>query len=84
METGLKVDFHSLQNVAGSIFYDRFLSKCVQSTTAIEICLRLTVCISKESDRKKSIAQHFAVNGNPPLRPVLYVEFWARRMQFKQ
>jgi hypothetical protein len=26
---------------------------------------RLTVCISKESDRKKLIGQHFALNGNP-------------------
>jgi hypothetical protein len=35
--TGLKVDFHSVQNVAQSIFCDRFLLKCVQPTTANEI-----------------------------------------------
>ena len=34
----VKADFHSVQNVARSIFCDRFLLKCVQSTTANEIC----------------------------------------------
>ena len=34
----LKADFHSVQNVARSIFSERFLLKCVKSTTANEIC----------------------------------------------
>ena len=34
----VKADFHSVQNVARSIFCDRFLLKCVLSTTADEIC----------------------------------------------
>ena len=34
----VKAVFHSVQNVARSIFCDRFLSKCVQSTAANEIC----------------------------------------------
>ena len=34
----LKADFHSVQNVARSIFSERFLLKCVRSTTANEIC----------------------------------------------
>jgi hypothetical protein len=29
----IKADFHSVQNVARSIFCDRFLLKCVQSTS---------------------------------------------------
>jgi hypothetical protein len=28
----------------------------------------LTAHISKESDRKKSIVRHFALNGNPPIQ----------------
>ena len=35
---GLKVDFHSVQNVARLIFSKRFLLKCVKSSTANEIC----------------------------------------------
>ena len=35
---GLKVDFHSVQNVARSTFSERFLLKCVKSTAANEIC----------------------------------------------
>ena len=34
----VKADFHSVQNVARSIFSERFLLKCVKSTTANEIC----------------------------------------------
>ena len=34
----VKVDFHSVQNVARSIFSERFLLKCVKSTKANEIC----------------------------------------------
>ena len=34
----VKADFHSVQNVARSIFIERFLLKCVKSTTANEIC----------------------------------------------
>ena len=34
----LKADFHSVQNVARSMFSERFLLKCVKSTTANEIC----------------------------------------------
>ena len=33
----VKADFHSVQNVARSIFSERFLLKCVKSTTANEI-----------------------------------------------
>ena len=33
-----KADFHSVQNVVRSIFSERFLLKCVKSTTANEIC----------------------------------------------
>ena len=35
--TRIKADFHSVQNVARSIFSERFLLKCVKSTTANEI-----------------------------------------------
>ena len=31
----VKADFHSVQNVARSIFSERFLLKCVKSTTAV-------------------------------------------------
>ena len=34
----VKADFHSVQNVARSIFSERFHLKCVKSTTANEIC----------------------------------------------
>ena len=34
----LKADFHSVQKVGRSIFSERFLLKCVKSTTANEIC----------------------------------------------
>jgi hypothetical protein len=33
---------------------------------------RLSVSISKECKRKKSIAQYFALNGNPPLVPSVF------------
>ena len=36
--TIIKADFHSVQNVARSIFSERSLLKCVKSTTANEIC----------------------------------------------
>ena len=36
--SGVKVDFHSVENVARSIFSERCLVKCVKSTTANEIC----------------------------------------------
>ena len=36
-ESLLKADFHSVQNVARSISSERFLLKCVKSTTANEI-----------------------------------------------
>ena len=63
---------------ARSIFCDRFLLKCVQSTATDEICSAETtttcfatndeICLYfKRKRRKKSIAQHFALNGNPPL-----------------
>jgi hypothetical protein len=43
---------------------------------------RLTVRTSQESDRKKSIAQHSALNGNPPLKLVLpselYIYIWSK------
>ena len=35
--TWLKADFHSVLNVGRSIFIERFLLKCVKSTTANEI-----------------------------------------------
>ena len=38
INTVLKADCHSVQNVARSIFCDRFLLQCVQSTTTNEIC----------------------------------------------
>jgi hypothetical protein len=38
--------------------------------------LCLIACISKESDRKMSIARHFALNGNPPLWPPIAYKFW--------
>ena len=34
----VKADFHSVRNVARSIFSERFLLKCVKSITANEIC----------------------------------------------
>ena len=34
----IKADFHSVRNVARSIFSERFLLKCVKVTTANEIC----------------------------------------------
>ena len=53
----VKADFHSVKNVARWTFCDRFLLKYKQSSG--------TNLISKESDRKKSIVRHFALNWNP-------------------
>jgi hypothetical protein len=51
----LKADFHSVQNVARSNFCDRFLLKCVQSTTANEFvpleCLYFKRKRSQKVDR---------------------------------
>jgi hypothetical protein len=38
--------------------------------------LRLIACISKESDRKMSIARHFALNENQPLWCACAYKFW--------
>jgi hypothetical protein len=60
----IKVDFHSVQNVARSIFCDRFLLKCVQSTTANEICSAWMFVFQEKANANfpatRSIPQHFA------------------------
>jgi hypothetical protein len=60
----VKVDSISVQNVARLTFCDHFLLKYTQSNATER--MKLTTHISKESDRKKSITQHFALNGNRP------------------
>ena len=45
----IKADFHSVQNVARSIFSERFLLKCVKSTTANEICSAWLFVIQKKA-----------------------------------
>ena len=45
----VKADFHSVQNVARSIFSERFLLNCVKSTTANEICSAWLFVIQKKA-----------------------------------
>ena len=63
VESSLKADFHSAENVARSTFPARFLLKCVHWSVS-------DYYNSKESKRKKSIARYFPLNGNPPLRRI--------------
>ena len=44
-----KADFHSVRNVVRSIFSGRFLLKCVNSTTANEICSAWLFVIQKKA-----------------------------------
>ena len=48
-EPPVKADFHSVQNVVRSIFSERFLLKCVRSTTANEICSAWLFVIQKKA-----------------------------------
>ncbi len=57
----LKADFHSAENIARSTFSAHFLLNCSNQ-------IQISEHISKESEREKSIARHFPLNGNPPLR----------------
>ena len=45
----LKADFHSVQNIARSIFSERFLLKSVKSATANEICSVWLFVIQKKA-----------------------------------
>ena len=56
----LKADFHSAENIARSTFSAHFLLNCSNQ-------IQISEHISKESEREKSIARHFPLNGNPPL-----------------
>ncbi len=55
----LKADFHSAENIARSTFSAHFLLNCSNQ-------IQISEHISKESEREKSIARHFPLNGNPP------------------
>ena len=55
----LKADFHSAENIARSNFSAHFLLNCSNQ-------IQISEHISKESEREKSIARHFPLNGNPP------------------
>ena len=57
----LKADFHSAENIARSTFSAHFLLNCSNQ-------IQISEHISKESEREKSIARHFPLNGNPPLQ----------------
>ena len=57
----LKADFHSAENIARSTFSAHFLLNCSNQ-------IQISEHISKESEREKSIARHFPLNGNPPLK----------------
>ena len=37
LSSGIKLDFHSAENVARSTFCDRFLLKCVESSTFVPL-----------------------------------------------
>ena len=56
----LKADFHLAENIARSTFSAHFLLNCSNQ-------IQISEHISKESEREKSIARHFPLNGNPPL-----------------
>ena len=60
----LKADFHSAENIARSTFSAHFLLNCSNQ-------IQISEHISKESEREKSIARHFPLNGNPPLYSLL-------------
>ncbi len=62
-EIRLKADFHSAENIARSTFSAHFLLNCSNQ-------IQISEHISKESERERSIARHFPLNGNPPLGPV--------------
>jgi hypothetical protein len=57
-------DFHSVEikKSRDRLFAITFFSNACSQPHP----LRLIACISKESGRKKSIAQLFPLNGNPP------------------
>ena len=55
----VKADFHSAENIARSTFSAHFLLNCSNQ-------IQISEHISKESEREKSIARHFPLNGNPP------------------
>ncbi len=57
----LKADFHSAENIARSTFSAHFLLNCSNQ-------IQISEHISKESEREKSIARYFPLNGNPPLK----------------
>ncbi len=58
-DNALKADFHSAENIARSTFSAHFLLNCSDQ-------IQISEHISKESEREKSIARHFPLNGNPP------------------
>ncbi len=67
MKKSIKADFHLAENIARSTFSAHFLLNCSNQ-------IQISEHISKESEREKSIARHFPLNGNPPLvTPVLNV-----------
>ncbi len=55
----LKADFHLAENIARSTFSAHFPLNCSNQ-------IQISEHISKESEREKSIARHFPLNGNPP------------------
>ncbi len=55
----IKADFHSAENIVRSTFFAHFLLSCSNQ-------IQISEHISKESEREKSIARHFPLNGNPP------------------
>ena len=61
----VKADFHSAENIARSTFSAHFLLNCSNQ-------IQISEHISKESEREKSIARHFPLNGNPPLDTVFF------------
>ncbi len=63
--TYLKADFHSAENIARSTFSAHFLLNYSNQ-------IQISEHISKESEREKSIARHFPLNGNPPLNAYLH------------
>ena len=77
---GFKADFHSAENIARSTFSGHFLLNCSNQ-------IQISEHISKESEREKSIARHFPLNGNPPedlTRDALLVIYSSQRLSSKQ
>ncbi len=64
----IKADFHSAENIARSTFSAHFLLNCSNQ-------IQISEHISKESEREKSIARHFPLNGNPPLEYKVACEY---------